>query len=215
MPDEILPAPVDDNLKVLELRAQWAIPGRAGGESRWRFVMLRSGIFDQQTRLWEMWRDHLKVFFMNHRQGNFTLEQVIVRDLWPATAPDLVQLVGESFGGSEGLEGPPQAGPIITWRSDFRGRSYRGRTFWGPIGINHMESGQYDHAVAVNLDDFAFTLLDVFSLGHPLPIEPNFIIFSQQHNLMPDLPGRYAPVTSYYIPRYLATQRRRQRYYHP
>lgn len=215
MPEEILPAPVDDNLKVLELRAQWSILGRAGGESRWRFVMLRTGLFDQQVKLWEMWRDNLEDYWMENRAEGWKFEQVIVRDLWPGTAADLVVPVGVVIPGDGDDQGPPQVGPIITWRTDFRGRSYRGRTFWGPIRWADLDQGQYDHTIWVILDNFAFTLLDVFSLGHPLAIEPNFIVFSQQHNMMPDLPGRYAPVTSYNIPRYLATQRRRQRYYHP
>jgi hypothetical protein len=113
MPDEILPAPVDDNLKVLELRAQWSIPGRAGGESRWRFVMLRTGLFDQQVATWERWRDTLKDYWEANRAGGWTHEQVIVRDLWPALAPDLVVPIGYVVPGDGSDQGPPQSSPII------------------------------------------------------------------------------------------------------
>jgi hypothetical protein len=215
MPDEILPAPVDDNLKVLELRAQWSIPGRAGGESRWRFVMLRTGLFDQQVATWERWRDTLKDYWEANRAGGWTHEQVIVRDLWPALAPDLVVPIGYVVPGDGSDQGPPQSSPIITWRTDFRGRSYRGRRFWGPIRWDNMADGQYDHTTFIILDNFADTMMSEFQFGGLAAIDPHFIIFSRQHNLMPDLPGRYAPVTSYHIPRYLASQRRRQRYYHP
>lgn len=215
MPDEVLPAEVDDNQRVLELRAQWSIPGRASGESRWRFIMLKTGLFDQQLALWEKWRDELKVFWTNGRAGGWTFEQVIVKDLWPATLPDLVVPVGEVDGGDPGDQGPPQATPIITWRSDFIGRSYRGRTFWGPIRWTDMDEGQYDELIRSILDNFAFSMLDQFGTGDLIATDPHFIIFSRQHNGIPEASGRYAPVTSYSIPRYLATQRRRQRYYHP
>jgi hypothetical protein len=209
------PEPLGELERILELRAQWSIPGRAGGESRWRFWMRQTNEFDQFQVLWERWRDHLKVFFMNHRQGDWTLSQVLVNQVSPVSIEQLIVPIGEGVMGTTGYEGPPQVGPLITWRSDFAGRSYRGRTYWGPIGINHMDTGSYDHAVAVNLDDFAFTMLDVFQFGPLTAFDPHFCIFSRQHDGVPDLPGRVAFVTHYTIPNFLATQRRRQRYYHP
>jgi hypothetical protein len=131
MPEFLQPEPLGDLERILELRAQWVIPGRSAGESRWRFWMRTTEEFDQFALTWERWRDHLKVFFMLDRQGDFTLEQVIVSQLAPESDHVLIVPVGESFGGTDSLEGPPQASPLITWRSDFPGRSYRGRTYPG------------------------------------------------------------------------------------
>jgi hypothetical protein len=215
MPDFLQPEPLGDLERILELRAQWVIPSRSAGESRWRFWMRTTEEFDQFETLGERWRDHLKVFFTLDRQGDFTLDQVIVRQIAPESDRVLIVPVGESFHGTDSLEGPPQASPIITWRSDFPGRSYRGRTYWGPIGINHMIDGGPDHDVLGTVDNFAFTMLDVFQFGPLTAFDPHFCIFSRQHDNAPDLPGRVAFVTHYTVQPYLATQRRRQRYYNP
>jgi hypothetical protein len=212
---ESLPAEVDDNLKVLELRAQWSVPGIASGESRWRFVMLRTGLFDQQQALADRWLANLYTPWITGRAGTWTFERVVVRDLWPGTAPDLVVPVGYVDPDDNGEQGPPQASPIITWRTDFIGRSYRGRTYWGPVRWPNLDSGTYTGVVEIAVSQLATLMMDTFAGGGLSAVDPHFIIFSKQHNGMPEPKGRYAPVTSYTRQPYLATQRRRQRYYHP
>lgn len=215
MPEELLPEPVESIDLVLELRVQWSIFLRAGGESRWRFWMRQSLEFDQQALLWQRWRDTCKVYFTSLRAGGWTFERAIVRDIYPAVLPDRIYDLGELDGGDPDEQGPPSSTPIITWRSDFSGRSYRGRTFWGPIRWVDLTLGTYDHTLHVNLENFAETMLDVFQFGPLTAYDPHFVIFSRQHNNEPDLPGRVAFVTHYDVPQYLAQQRRRQHYYHP
>jgi hypothetical protein len=214
MPDRPQPEPLGDLERILELRAQWSITGRAGGESRWRFWMRTTNEFDQFALLWQRWRDHLKVFWMANRAEGFTFDQVIINQIAPVAPEQLIVPLGEIVPGDGDDQGPPQATPIITWRSDFVGRSYRGRTYWGPIRWRDMSEGTYDHTVHVLIGDFAETMLDVFQFGPMTAFDPHFCIFSRQHDNMPDLPGRVAFVTHYDVPQYLATQRRRQKYYH-
>lgn len=215
MPDFLQPEPLGDLERILELRAQWSITGRAAGESRWRFWMRTTNEFDQFALLWQRWRDSLKTYWQANRAGGFTFEQVLINQIAPASLEQLIVPIGEEDSGDPDEQGPPQATPIITWRSDFPGRSYRGRTYWGPIRWPDITGGTYDHTVHVLLDNFAETMLDVFQFGPLTAFDPHFCVFSRQHDGAPDLPGRVAFVTHYDIPQYLATQRRRQRYYHP
>lgn len=210
-----VPAQVDDETKVLELRAQWRVPGISSGESRWRFIMLRSGLLDQRQALADMWLAGVGEPWERFREDTWTLERLVVRDLWPATEPDLIVPVGFVFSGGEGDQGPPQATPVITWRSDFIGRSYRGRTYWGPVRYPDLDHGTYVGGVAGAVSAFANAMMDTFGGPGLSAIDPHFIIFSRQHNGVPEPRGRYAPVTSFTQQPYLGTQRRRQRYYHP
>jgi hypothetical protein len=215
MTDESLPAEVDDNLKVLELRAQWSVPGISSGESRWRFVMLRTGLFDQMQALADRWLEQIEEPWEEFREDTWTFERVVVRDLWPATAPDLIVPVGFVFTGALEDQGPPQASPIVTWRSDFIGRSYRGRTYWGPVRYPDLNAGTYVGGVQGAVNSFANAMMDTFAGGGLDAIDPHFIIFSRQHNGVPEPKGRYAPVTSFTQQPYLGTQRRRQRQIRP
>jgi hypothetical protein len=212
---ESLPAEVDDETKVLELRAQWSVPGHASGESRWRFIMLRTGLFDQRQALADMWLANVGEPWERFREDTWTFEQVIVRDLWPAEEPDLFVPVGFVFVGDTGDQGPPQATPVVTWRTDFIGRSYRGRTYWGPVRWPNLDHGTYVGGVDGAVSAFANAMMDTFAGGGLSAVDPHFIIFSKQHNGVPEPKGRYAPVTSFTQQPYLGTQRRRQRYYHP
>lgn len=205
------PAEVDDNLKVLELRAQWSVSGISSGESRWRFVMLRTGLFDQLQHTADMWQAGVLEPWTRFREDRWTLERLVVRDLWPAVEMDLIVPIGFVQIGNPGDQGPPQATPVVTWRSDFIGRSYRGRTYWGPVRWPDIDSGTYVGGVDGAVSAFANAMMETFTNPDLDAVDPHFIIFSRQHDGVPEPKGRYAPVTSFTQQRYLGTQRRRRR----
>lgn len=214
MPDFPQPEPLGDLERILELRAQWTIPGRAGGESRWRFWMRTTNEFDQLALLWERWSTTPKEWWVANKAPGWTFDQAIISQIAPAGDAQLIVPIGETVPGSSDFQAPPQASPIITWRSDFVGRSYRGRTYWGPVRWNDLSEGTVTGAVLGNMEAFAESMLDMFQFGPITAFDPHFCIFSQQHDNTPDLPGRVAFVTHYTVQPYVATQRRRQQYYH-
>jgi hypothetical protein len=63
------------------------------------------------------------------------------------------------------------------------------------------------------LNDFGNAMWETFSVRSVSFPSPTLAIVSRQHNNAPEPIGRYAFVTNWQTPRYLATQRRRNRYY--
>jgi hypothetical protein len=214
MPAFPQPEPLGDLERILELRAQWSIPGRAGGESRWRFWMRTTNEFDQFALLWARWEAELKPWWIANKAPGWTFDQVLINQIAPASLEQLIVPIGEETPGDSDFQAPPQASPIITWRSDFPGRSYRGRTYWGPVRWDDLGEGTVVGSVLGPMNGFANAMLDTFQFGPLTAFDPHFCIFSRQHDGVPELPGRVAFVTSFTVQPYVATQRRRQRYYH-
>lgn len=206
---------VDDEMLVLQLRAQWAVPGVGRGESAWNFLHLASGLVDQQQVLWERWRDNCKVYWMQERSDDWIFERVVIQDKWPGIRPDLVIDLNEPGAEDSNGIGPIQSSPLITWQTGLIGRSYRGRTYWGPVRIDDMIHGGFVEVVRVQMDNFAFTMMEQFASDPMIAMDPHFIIFSRQHDGVPEPKGRYALVSGYRISPFLATQRRRQRFILP
>jgi len=160
------------------------------------------------------WLNDVKPFFMARRTPTFHLVRVVIEDRFPATRPDFIFDLDEHSSSWPSPNAPMQSSPIVSWRSNFYGRSYRGRTFWGPFGANDLESPVYTDALIDAVEDWALAHYTAFHA--PLsPYVPRGVIFSRQHNLAPDLPGRCAPIENFIRPHLLAVQRRRMVGYHP
>jgi len=204
-----LPPELNDNMLVLELRAQWTAGHMGRGESSWRFVMLNAGAPTQMAMLWDMWSASCKDRFRARRPTSWTLNQVIIVDKFPAENGDLwIDLNEPGLGTSEDCA-PIQCGPVLTWRTDFPGRSYRGRTYWGPIQRLDLEVTFVTNALINAIEYFGEGMMSQFRWDVRSETEPHLAIISHQHNLVPEPVGRWADV-QYFMPvRVMGTNRRR------
>jgi len=210
---------LDPGHQILQLRAQWRVRNEASGqnvgsgESSWSFIQNYFVFADQAQALWEHWRDNVMPFWMARRTPDFKLIRVLVEDRYPHIENDLVvdlDIAGEGPGVDNA---PVQSSPVVTWRSIYPGRSHRGRTFWGPIAAEDLESPVYNGDLINAVDDWAFWHLTSFEFSTHGTTDPKFVIVSLQHNGIPEPVGRYVPVANFFRPHYLAVVRRRQNFY--
>jgi hypothetical protein len=210
---EILPPELDDLVTVLQLRAQWEVQFQGRGESSWSFVMLRTALVDQQQGLWELWRDNVKPFWMARRPPEWHFTRVLVEDRWPQVKEPLEISIDE-YGPPGAFNGAPvQLSPILTLYSTYRGRSYRGRTFWGQMRVEDLEGSNITNDLWNALNSWADAMIDTFGAGPIIGVDPVLAIVSRQHNGVPEPKGRYAVVDRLTRRRYIALQRRRNRYW--
>lgn len=203
--------PLGPDLQVWQLRAQWTSQGFSSGESSWSFISVRDPA-DFGADLYGLWQANLEALFCAARPVNWALEVIRIEDRFPQTKPALI--VGYSSGlqpDSSGEAAPPATTPIITWRSDHPGRSYRGRTYWGPIRTADISDGWHltgDAETAIY--EFANAMMDNHGPFSP-PDNPAFAIVSRTHDSVPRDVLVFTRVVSFYDRQYLGVVRRRNR----
>lgn len=201
--------PLGPTHQVWQLRAQWSSNGFAGGESSWSFVQIREAD-DFGEDLYLLWQTYLEGLFCTARPNGWALEDVLIEDRFPHVKPTLVIDYGGGLSpDSSGNNAPPEATPIITWRTGNIGRSYRGRTYWGPIRTADIDDGWHlggDAEAAL----FDFGLAMVTQFGPTIPgFSPHMAIISRQHNGVPRPVGVFSVVEAFTDRQYLGTVRRR------
>lgn len=212
MPYDLAPE-LDDTLRVLQLRAQWDVSFTGRGESSWSFVMDRNDTFDQKAELYALWEANIKPFWMARRPPEWHFNRVLVEDRWPGTSVGLEVNIDE-YGPSGAYSGAPvQLSPILTLYSALHGRSYRGRTYWGQIRVQDLDGSNMTEGLWNALNAWADAMANTFCAPSIFPSAPKLAIVSRRHNGAPEPKGRYAYVTALVRKRYLALQRRRNRYY--
>lgn len=212
MPFDLAPE-LNDTLTVLQLRAQWTLAHMARGESSWSFIMIRNGLVDQPAIVWDLWEATCKSLWMERRPTTFVLNQFVVQDRYPGVRPDLRIELDEPGHGSSPDSAPGQVGPVITWRSNLAGRSYRGRTYWGPIMRDDLETGFINDFLIDNVDSFAEHMIDAFGSGAVGETQPQLAVVSRHHNGAPEPIGRFALVRSFRPVHIMGTQRRRLKWW--
>lgn len=213
MPYDLAPE-LHTGLLVLQLRAQWDVIFTGRGESSWSFVMPEGDIHAQKENLLGLWLDNVKGFWMSRRPPEWHFTRVLVEDRYPATTAPLEWTVDEYGPPGEFNGAPVQLSPIVVWNTALHGRSYRGRTFWGQVRVEDLAGSNLSDELYALQNDFGQAMFDTFCVGSVVFPSPTLSIVSRQHNLAPEPIGRYAFVTGWQTPRYLATQRRRNRYYY-
>jgi hypothetical protein len=203
--------PLGPEHQVWQLRAQWSSRGFASGESSWSFVTVRDP-GDDGSDLYVLWRDHLEPLFCAARPALWALEDVLIEDRWPNTrAVFIVDYGGGLSPDSDGETAPPASTPVITWQSDHPGRSYRGRTYWGPIRQEDVDAGWHVGGDAQGaIDDFSREMLDTFGV-FAAPDNPAFAIVSRTHDGILRSPPVFTRVTNRFPRQYLGVYRRRNR----
>lgn len=212
MPFDLGPE-LTDTQRVMQLRAQWEVSFTGRGESSWSFVANRAaGLLNPLEELFVLWEANVKPFWVARRPPEWQFTRVVVEDRFPGTMPPYIVDIGE-FGAPGPYSGAPvQLSPILTLYTALRGRSYRGRTYWGQIRVQDLDGSNLSSGMWNALDDWADAMYNTFSF--PLfTTDPTLCIVSRRHNGLPEPIGRYAPVSHITRKRYLALQRRRNRYY--
>lgn len=200
---------LDDELQVWQL---WAIYdyqiGTLAG-SRWHFVTRRDVGVTAET-LVELWQDLLQHWYVMRRPGDWTLVKLVVVDWWPGTRPEYVYTYDPPVGdGGAGYGTPPQVSPVLTWISGHPGRSYRGRTFWGPVLREHANEGQLTVDGIDAPDGFGFDLTFLFGPTGPFR-GVEFAVITRQHDGAPTDPPKWVRPTFFGVDVNLRTMRRRQ-----
>jgi hypothetical protein len=184
--------PLTDELQVWELRACWPSSVEHRASSGWSFVTLRD-VGTTQAELYEMWRDILEGPYTTLRPAGFRLDRVVIVDTWPGLVADFVvdyPWPGPPFEG-EGEPTHQAVSPIISWRSGNEGRSYRGRTFWGPIRQEFVGEGNRIIPPASGaIEWFATQMIRQFGPLQPVFV-PGFAIISRRHNGSPNVPWTF------------------------
>lgn len=191
---ELQPPEVDEFVSILRLRAQWEQSPQGAGESAWHFAQINSPFEPLQEQLWELWRDNLKDAWQARRPQGWIFQRVLIEDIWPGVREPLEIDLNEAADPLNPGGAPVQISPIITWGTQYRGRSYRGRTYWGQIALPDLAFSTISNDLYINMADFASAMASTFYATGPLDTDPKLCVFSRQHNLVPELLGRYAMV---------------------
>jgi hypothetical protein len=170
--------------QVWELRALWQYEDERLHGSRFVFVTLRELGTDAPT-LWQMWDDNCREAFTAHRPADWQLRKAAVHDLWPATAEawehDYPSNLYGPHVGTNGLPGPVT--PLLEWITEYAGRSYRGRTFWGPIRSDEAIDSFATGDCWNNITTFAENMIFTFGSGAALfPHLPGLFVISRVHD---------------------------------
>lgn len=200
---------LDDSHQVWQLWAiyNYQVPNLQG--SRWNFVTLRAPTQTQEA-LANLWREFLEPYYVARRPGDWSLHHLAVVDLWPGIQPEWQYVYPPDYGpDSSGKGSPPQISPVLTWEGGHPGRSYRGRTYWGPIRTTDYDEGFYN--VDGRLPPIQFGNTITFNFSPVLPINgPFFVVLSRQHDLTPTTPAQYVYPAFFGVDSSLRTVRHRQ-----
>lgn len=200
---------LDDELQVWRLWAVYDYQIGTLAASRWHFVTRRDVGVTKAT-LVELWQDILQDYYTMNRPTDWTLVKLVVEDVWPGVQAEYVYTYAEPVNpGPGGYGTPPQVTPVLTWISGHPGRSYRGRTFWGPVLRDHANEGFLDVDGRDAPNHFGDTLTFMFGPTGPFR-GVEFAIITRQHNLAPTDPPKWTRPTFFGVDSSLRTLRKRQ-----
>jgi hypothetical protein len=212
MPSPIVP--IVPGIQIWQLRAIWSYSGFALSESSWSFADLEDPA-DDGSHLYDLWLDFLEPQFLSTRPDSWALAEVRVEDRYPGVkVPYIVDYAPPLNPDSSGKGMPPQLSSVISWRTGVPGRSYRGRTFWGPPRVSDTDSdGFVGSPTRDSMDAFAVNLVTIFNGGVPT-LYPKFVIVSRQHDNAPSSPPVFTVPEYWIVNRYVNTIRRRYGVWH-
>lgn len=202
---------LDDQDQVWELNAVWSYEDDVWHSSRHCLVTIRE-LGTTQPVLWQMWDDNCRETFTGHRPGYWQLQKVVVRDLWPGTAADWEHIYDPPptgpFTGTDGTAGPVT--PLVQWITEYPGRSYRGRTYWGPVREDEVNNSYASSDIWDWIVVYCQQMMSTFDADAALfPHLPGFFVLSRSHNGVPWATPWVSKVDNASVDGYLRTNRKR------
>jgi len=132
---------------------------------------------------------------------DFSLVDVVLTDQRTEGAPEFVSTSSFPIAGDNaGDLLPLQTSAVISWQSQLRGRSYRGRTYLGGFAEQYSDGKVIDSSLMTALQDFA----DSIVLGG------QFVIISRYHDKVKRDEGSYTSILAGTPNPHWRSQRRRQ-----
>lgn len=145
---------------------------------------------------------------------NLRLEQVSALSLIKMRATDLTSQNAQSVevgisppvqGANTGQALPANVAYQVSWTTGFRGRSFRGRSFWPGFPEDDSSGSTWATAVHTRTAVYAYNLRIVDF--EPYTATP--VVCSREYNGVPRTVGVATPITGHTIYTYVASQRRR------
>lgn len=141
--------------------------------------------------------------------ASVNVSEIDVVDVVPGTAATYVYTFAAVPGDGTAGEGlPPQCAGLFSWRTNLRGRSYRGRTYWPFMLEADQNAGTWVSSVLTPAAAIVTNLLAVYG---PTGTDPDwqFCVISRQHNGVVRPTPAFTNVVSGAFRTEVATQRRR------
>lgn len=172
---------IDDIVNVLHYRQELVVVGNPAED------------------LANQWATDLMTLYTALFPGAISVTDITVRPIPPATEFFDLSLTPQA-GAQPGQVLPLFSAPIITWRSDFIGRSKRGRSYLPPLSESFQDAGTIDAAVIAGMDNYAIAAMQLLELGIP---QWQLVVYSATL-------GSAVPVTGHVSRPLLGSQRRRK-----
>lgn len=208
-----MPAPIPEEVgpldRVWSLSARWSYSGFGLSESSWTLIS-STAMENADSLIYLVWSSYLEDLFCTARPSEWELDFIVIKDVYPGTKPErTIEYIPGRFPDSLGKGCAPQVSGLLSWRSGAIGRSWRGRTFWGPVRDADMESDGFIGGDArAAMSDFGDAMF--FHWGPTIPVFfPFRAVISHQHDLVPLDPPWFIRPQYFNILRYAKTIRRR------
>lgn len=132
------------------------------------------------------WDDNLMPLMSN----TVTMDKVTITDLNTLSGPQFINSVSH-VGALSDNPIPNQVAAVVTWRTNTRGRSFRGRTYLGGFTEAHSAGSAPDGTLWSAIADWASDLnTGLTTATHPL------MVVSRYHQVVPGVPPTVPRVTN-------------------
>jgi hypothetical protein len=146
--------------------------------------------------------------FLAPLSGGYTVDSVRIQDLAPGVAAGIVVGVGYSGGNVVDDALAPQLALCVTWRTDLKGKSNRGRSYLTGFAEDSQNAGYWIGEIQTWAGtNFASALLNAFG-----PFGPGNYQLSVVHTVLGGarlIPPTATPITSYSLHNEVRSLRRR------
>lgn len=135
----------------------------------------------------------------------WSLDKVVSQDYTSFNAASAEYSPGTAIVGTgSGDPLPPQVALVVSWRTDNRGRSYRGRTYLTGLTEFYADNGRMGQTVLTAVDNWAQGLMTLIQLA-----DGDLGVVSFMANGAPRQAGVFTAISAYRSRDILYTQRRR------
>lgn len=197
--------------QVWELWAEWQGTNVQLHASRWSFVTLRE-LGTNQHDLWERWDTYCRPHFIDWRPADWQLKRVIVKDVYPGLQADWEHVYPNTLYGDNAAEESTAGAvtPLVIWKTEYPGRAYTGRTYWGPIREDQTLQDLIESETFNSMVFFCSAMTTYFNMHAALfPHLSAFCIVSHRLDGEPRIPPWVSGVDYAILMRFVRINRKR------